>query len=57
MDRLTRVAKKLIDKCRTTFIKGRYILDGALILHATVHEMKRKKLKGVIVKTDFEKGI
>lgn len=47
MDRLTEAADKLIDKGQTAFIKGRYILDGAVIFHETLHEMKRKKDKGV----------
>jgi hypothetical protein len=56
IDRLIGVARKLIDKCQTTFIKGRYILDGGVILHATLREMKRKKLKGVFFQVDFEKA-
>jgi mannosylglycoprotein endo-beta-mannosidase len=31
-------------------------VDGAVTLHEIVHELKRKKLKGVILKIDFEKA-
>ena len=37
-------------------MQGRNILDGAAILHETVHEMHRRKLNGVILKFDFEKA-
>jgi hypothetical protein len=56
MDRLTNFATKLIDPSQTAFIKERYIVDGAVTLHEIVHELKRKKLKGVILKIDFEKA-
>lgn len=51
MDRLTRLADKLVDKCQIAFIKGRYIFDGVV----TLHELKRKKSQGVIFKIDFQK--
>jgi hypothetical protein len=35
---------------------GRHILEGVLVLHETIHEIKRKKLDGVILKLDFEKA-
>lgn len=56
MNRLTEVADKLEDKSQTAFIKGRYILDGVVVLHETLHELKRKKQKGMIFKIDFEKA-
>ena len=37
-------------------MQGRYILDGVVTLHETVHEMHRKNLSGVIFKIDFEKA-
>nr|XP_045089534.1 uncharacterized protein LOC123497248 [Aegilops tauschii subsp. strangulata] len=40
----------------TAFMQGRYILDGVVILHETVHELHRKKLNGVVLKIDFEKA-
>lgn len=38
------------------FIKGRYILDGVIIIHETIHEIRKRKLKGVMFKIDFEKA-
>jgi hypothetical protein len=37
------------------FMQGRYILDGVVALHETVHEMHRKNLNGIILKIEFEK--
>ena len=53
MDRLTPKAQKLIAPCQTAFIKGRYILDGAVMLHEVIHELRSKKQEGVIFKIDF----
>jgi hypothetical protein len=30
-------------------------MEGVVILHETIHEMHKKKLRGVILKFDFEK--
>ena len=38
------------------FILGRYIMEGVVILHETIHELHRKKKDGVILKPDFEKA-
>ena len=56
VNRLTPLADKLISDNQTAFIKGRYILDGAVILHETLHELNSKRLKGVVLKIDFEKA-
>ena len=31
-------------------------MEGAVILHETIHELHRKKQSGVIFKIDFEKA-
>jgi hypothetical protein len=54
--RLTPFADKLISKSQTTFILGRYILEGIITLHEILHELRIKKTKGVILKLDFEKA-
>jgi hypothetical protein len=54
MDRLTTYVGGLINQCQTTFIKGRYIVDGAVMLHEIMHELHKKKVIGVILKIDFE---
>jgi hypothetical protein len=55
-NRLTPMAKEVIGENQTGFIKGRNILEGVLILHEVVHELKRTKSKGMILKIDFEKA-
>jgi hypothetical protein len=35
---------------------GRNILEGAVILHETIHELHTKKPNGIIFKIDFEKA-
>jgi hypothetical protein len=54
-NRISDVAHKVIRPTQTTFIPGRHILEGVVVLHETIHEMHRKKLDGVIFKIDFEK--
>ena len=41
---------------QTAFMTGRYILEGVVVLHETIHELHRKKLDGVLFKIDFEKA-
>lgn len=56
VERLTYMAQKLVDPCQTAFIKGRFIIDGVVMLHEVLHELRVKKQKGVILKIDFEKA-
>jgi hypothetical protein len=53
--RLSKVAESTISKTQTTFILGRNILEGVIILHEMMHDMRKKKRKGIIMKLDFEK--
>jgi len=55
-NRLGPVAKKIISKNQTGFIKGWNILEGAVVLHEVIHELKSSKKKGLILKLDFEKA-
>ena len=55
-NRILKVADKLIGPSQTAFIPGRYIMEGVMILHETLHELHRKRLDGVILKLDFEKA-
>ena len=50
------VTGHLISPTQTTFMRGRNILEGVVILHEIVHELHRKNLSGVIIKIDFEKA-
>jgi hypothetical protein len=49
------VAKKVISPTQTTFLPRRNIMEGVIVLHETIHETRRKKQDGVILKIDFEK--
>jgi hypothetical protein len=44
-NRLSSVASKIIRPSQTVFLPGRYILEGAIILHEKIHELKRKRAK------------
>src|SRR5436190_22954054 len=52
-NRLNTVADKMVSPTQSTFLRGRNILEGVIILHETIHEMHRKKLSGIILKIDF----
>jgi hypothetical protein len=49
------VADRIVSPSQTTFMPGRNILEGVIILHESIHELQRKKLDGFILKLDFEK--
>jgi hypothetical protein len=55
-NRLLLVADRLIASNQTTFIKGRFILESVMAAHEIIHEVARKKEKGVILKLDYEKA-
>jgi hypothetical protein len=50
------VAQKVIRSSQTTFLPGRYIMEGVVVLHETMHELHQIKKDGVILKLDFEKA-
>jgi hypothetical protein len=54
--RLMQVVRDVISENQIAFVQGRNILEGMLILHEVVHEIKSKKLEGVILKLDFNKA-
>jgi hypothetical protein len=37
-------------------MKGRNIMSGVMILHEIIHETKRRKQIGIVLKLDFEKA-
>jgi len=55
-NRINKVVQSVIQPSQTTFIPGRNIMEGVVILHETIHELHTKKLNGVIFKVDFEKA-
>jgi hypothetical protein len=55
-NRLTPVAKEIIGKNQTGFIKGKNILEGVVMLHEVLHELRKNKGHGLILKIDFKKA-
>jgi hypothetical protein len=55
-NRLASCITKVISSYQYGFIKGRYIMDGVVSLNEILHEVKKKKQSGVILKIDFEKA-
>jgi hypothetical protein len=47
------VVNKVVVPCQNTFIKGRFITDGVMSLHESLHECKNKKQQGVVFKIYF----
>jgi hypothetical protein len=56
MNILTPMVGKLIRPNQTTFIKGRNILEGVVILHEVINEFKKSDKQGVLFKIDFGKA-
>jgi hypothetical protein len=55
-NRLTSVACRITKPSQSAFLPGRYLFEGVVVLHETIHELKRNKQKGLILKLDFEKA-
>lgn len=55
-NRLAFVAKKVIGKNQTGFVKGRNILEGVVVLHEVLHEFHKTKSRSLVLKIDFEKA-
>jgi len=53
---LTKIAHRVIRPSQTTFLPGRNIMEGAVILHETLHELHKKKQNVMVFKIDFEKA-
>lgn len=45
--RLNLVINKVINEAQTAFIPGRFILDGVLVVHEILHELRMKKKMGI----------
>lgn len=43
VNRMTMLADNIISRTQSTFIKGRYIIDSAVILHEVIHELRQDK--------------
>ena len=55
MNRLSKIIKPIILPTQTAFIKGRYIMEGIVILHEVLNSIHYNKQNAVIFKVDFEK--
>lgn len=55
-NRLTKVTDEVIDATQTAFIPGRYILEGVVIIHETIHELQKTRRPRIILKLDFAKA-
>ena len=56
VNRLIIIISGVTRASQTAFIKGRYILEGVLVLHETLNSMHKTKKTGVLFKIDFEKA-
>nr|XP_051208064.1 uncharacterized protein LOC127323999 [Lolium perenne] len=54
--RLDPIAHRILSPNQTAFIKGRNILDGPLALMEIIHDLRKRKHSGVLLKLDFEKA-
>ena len=45
MNRLSKVVNPIISPIQTAFVKGRYIMEGVVILHEAINSIKMKKTK------------
>lgn len=54
--RLRKVMGEIVSSTQNTFIPGRQILDGVLIVNKCVDVRKQSRMKGVVYKLDMEKA-
>lgn len=55
-NRMIGVAQKVVRSSQSAFMPGRFILDGVVILHETIHKLHKQNLDGIVFKVDFEKA-
>jgi hypothetical protein len=56
VNRMTKIASKLISPSQMAFMSDRNIMEGVVMLHETIHEIHQKNMSGVILKLDFKKA-
>ena len=56
MNRLNSVARSIISPIQTAFVKGRYIMEGVVILHEALNTFHKDKEDALVFKVDFEKA-
>jgi hypothetical protein len=45
-NRITKFTQKMVRPAQIAFLPGRNIMEGAIVLHGTIHELHKKKLNG-----------
>jgi hypothetical protein len=55
-NRMGMVMDRLIDNNRTTFIKGRFILESVVTTYEVLHNVYKSKQPGFVLKLDYEKA-
>lgn len=54
--RLKKIIGRLISKTQTTFIPGRQLLDGVVVVNEIIHFVNRFKRSYLLFKIDFTKA-
>lgn len=52
--RLSKLMNSIISESQSTFLKGRHLVDGVLVVNEMVDLAKKSKRKCLILKVDFE---
>src|SRR3954471_17736654 len=55
-NRATLLADAITHPNQSTFIQGRFILDGVLVFHEVLHEVRLRHHRAVFLKLDFHKA-
>jgi hypothetical protein len=56
VNRVQKLADKLIRPSQSAFMPQRNILDSVVVLHEMLHELHTKRLNGVVLKLNFQKA-
>jgi hypothetical protein len=54
-NRLNKVAKTVVSPTQTTFMPGKNIMEGVIILHETIHELHTKKPMELFLKLTLKR--
>jgi len=54
--RLKKVLHKVIDVRQSAFLERRGLIDSVLVANEMLEEMKRKKIRCIFFKVDYEKA-
>lgn len=51
-----KVINKVISMSQSMFMEGRHLVDSVLTLNKFMHDMRAKKMKGIIFKANFKRA-